>query len=70
MKAAPTVTSTEPKALLRQTGVTPLVRATRNQIEVDYLPPYGDPEVSIPGELATYAVVGAAAVGFLERLRD
>ena len=47
-----------------------MVRATRNQIEIDYLPPYGDPEVSIPGEIATYALVGAAAVGGLELLRD
>ena len=55
--------------LLRRSGVTPLVRATRSQFEVDYLPPYGDPEVSIPGEIATYALVGAAAVECLDQLR-
>lgn len=48
--------------------ITPLVRASRNQLEVDYLPPYGDPEVSIPGELATYAVVGGLTVAALDRL--
>lgn len=48
--------------------VTPLVRATHNQLEVDYLPPYGDPEVSIPGEVATYAVVGGLLVELSERL--
>lgn len=53
---------------LRESKLTPLVRATRSQIEVDYLPPYGDPEVSIPGELATYAVVGGVALEMLERL--
>lgn len=56
--------------LLRQTGVTPLVRATRNQLEIDYLPPYGDPEVSIPGEVATYVLVGTAMAECLDRFRD
>lgn len=54
--------------ILSESGLTPLVRASRNQLEVDYLPPYGDPEVSIPGELATYAVVGGLAVTALDRL--
>ncbi|PSP32755.1 hypothetical protein BRC64_05625 [Halobacteriales archaeon QH_10_67_22] len=49
--------------------VTPLVRATRTQAEIDLLPPYGDPEVHIPGELLTYAVVGGVLVGVLERVR-
>lgn len=52
---------------LRATGLTPLVRATHSQLEVTLLPPYGDPEVSIPGELATYAVVGGLVVELLER---
>lgn len=50
--------------------VRPLVRATRNQIEVEYLPPYGDPEVSIPGEVATYVIVSGLLVGVTERLRE
>lgn len=54
---------------LRHVGLTPLVRSTRSELEVEYLPPYGDPEVSIPGEVATYAVAGAAAVELLKRLR-
>lgn len=48
--------------------VTPLVRATRTQLEVDYLPPYGDPEVSLPGELVTYVVVGGLLVELADRL--
>lgn len=56
------------EGVLDGTALTPLVRASHNQIEVDYLPPYGDPEVSIPGELATYAVVGGLAVAAFERL--
>lgn len=53
---------------LRETGVMPLVRATRSQLEVDLLPPYGDPEVSIPGEFATYVVVSGLAVELVDRL--
>ncbi len=55
---------------LRHVGLTPLVRPTRSQLEVEYLPPYGDPEVSIPGEVATYAVAGLAAVELLDKVRD
>lgn len=55
--------------IAHRSRITPLVRATRNQIEVDYLPPYGDPEVSIPGELATYAVASTLVVAVLDRLR-
>jgi hypothetical protein len=50
--------------------VTPLVRPTRSQVEVDYLPPYGDPEVNIPGEVATYLTLGAATVTLLDRLAE
>lgn len=49
--------------------ITPLVRATRNQLEVEYLPPYGDPEVNMVGEWATYAVVAAAVSVALDRLQ-
>lgn len=38
--------------------VRPLVRPTYNQFEVDMLPPYGNPEVHIPGEVGTYVAVG------------
>ena len=55
---------------LRRRGVVPHVRSSRNQAEVDFLPPYGDPEVNMLGEVATYLVVGAAAVEGLDRLRD
>lgn len=55
---------------LRRTGLTPLVRATRSQIEIDLLPPYGDPEVSIPGEVATYVLVSGLAVEALDRFGE
>lgn len=50
--------------------VRPLVRATRNQAEVDLLPPYGDPEVGLVGELGTYFVLGALVTECLRRLAD
>lgn len=56
--------------LLRRAGVTPLVRAAHSQLEVDYLPPYGDPEVHIPGEVATYVVAGGLAAAALNRLEE
>lgn len=52
---------------LRRAGLTPLVRSSRTQAEIDYLPPYGDPEVSIPGEIATYVALGAVTVEMVER---
>ena len=36
----------------------PLVRPTYNQFEVTFLPPYGDPEVHLPGEFGTYVAAG------------
>jgi len=36
----------------------PLVRPTYNQLEVVFLPPYGDPEVHVPSEVGTYFVTG------------
>lgn len=61
---------TQVGALLPDGGETPLVRATRSQREVAYLPPYGDPEVSIPGEVATYVVLGGVAATMLARLGE
>lgn len=60
----------EAERLLRRSRLFPPVRATHTQIEVDYLPPYGDPEVNILGEVATYLVLGGLAVGALEHFRD
>ena len=31
------------------------IRFTKNQFEVDFLPPYGKPEVTLTGEIATIA---------------
>ena len=31
------------------------VRCARNQFEVDFFPPYGKPEVTLTGEIATIA---------------
>ena len=56
--------------LLRRSGLSPPVRAAHSQFEVAYLPPYGDPEVNIPGEVATYAVVGGLVAAALDRLGD
>lgn len=50
--------------------VRPLVRATRSQAEVNLLPPYGDPEVDLVGELSTYFVVGALVAECLRRFAD
>jgi hypothetical protein len=55
---------------LRETGLTPMVRPTRSDAEVEYLPPFGDPEVSIPGEVATYAAAGVVTVELLERFME
>lgn len=60
--------ATDVERVLRRSGVLPLVRPTRAQVEVDFLPPYGDPEVHIAGEIATYLVVSAVAVELYERL--
>ncbi|NIB98498.1 hypothetical protein [Halobacterium sp. R2-5] len=53
------------EAVQRLDDVRPLVRPTYNEFEVRLLPPYGDPEVHIPGEFGTYVatgvVLGAAA---------
>ncbi|WP_418280472.1 hypothetical protein [Halorubrum sp. DTA98] len=46
----------------------PFVRPTYNQLEVTILPPYGDPEVHILGEVGTYFVAGVLANAVVERL--
>lgn len=61
------MSASPPKETLRRVGLAPLVRPTRNQAEVELLPPYGDPEVTLVGELGTYLVVGAV-VAFVYRL--
>ncbi len=48
----------------------PLVRPTDSQFEVTYLPPYGDPEVSIPGEVGTYVAAGLCVNAVLECLES
>ena len=51
----------DPTGVPARGGIGPLVRPTRSQAEVDLLPPYGDPEVSLTGEVGTYLTLGAAA---------
>ena len=46
----------------------PLVRPTYNQLEVVLLPPYGDPEVHIPGEIGTYVAAGVLINSIAELL--
>lgn len=50
--------------------VRPLVRPTYNQFEVTLLPPYGDPEVHILGEIGTYVVAGLVVNAVTEALHD
>jgi len=44
----------------------PLVRPTYNEFEVVCLPPYGDPEVHVPGEVGTYTVAVLVANAVVE----
>jgi hypothetical protein len=48
----------------------PLVRPTYNQFEVALLPPYGDPEVNLVGEVGTYVVAGLCLSAITELLHD
>jgi hypothetical protein len=57
------------KEPLRRIGLAPLVRPTRNQAEVELLPPYGDPEVRFFGELTTFMLVVTIAVLLYRRFR-
>lgn len=50
--------------------VRPLVRPTYDQLEVTFLPPYGDPEVHLVGELGTYIVAGLCINAVTELLHD
>lgn len=63
------MSASPPKPSLRRVGLAPLVRPTRNQAEVELLPPYGDPEVTLVGELTTYLAVGALVALAYRRLR-
>lgn len=66
----PGVRASDAAAVHRHIGLGPLVRPTRNQAEVDLLPPYGDPEVTLVGELATYLAIGAAAALVYHGVRE
>lgn len=48
----------------------PLVRPTYHQFEVAFLPPYGDPEVYLPGEIGTYLVAGLFLSAVTELLHE
>jgi hypothetical protein len=58
------------KAYQQLQAARPLVRPTYNQFEVTYLPPFGDPEVHIPGEVGTYVVTGLLANAVAEFLHE
>jgi len=58
------------RAYHRLEDARPLVRPTYNQFEVRFLPPYGDPEVHIPGEIGTYVVAGVFVNAVAEFLED
>jgi hypothetical protein len=48
----------------------PLVRPTYNQLEVGYLPPFGDPEVHVPSEVGTYFLTGLVVNVLVQSLRS
>jgi hypothetical protein len=48
----------------------PLVRPTYAEFEVAFLPPYGDPEVHLLGELGTYLAAGLLVNAVTELLHD
>lgn len=50
--------------------VRPLVRPTYSQLEVDLLPPYGDPEVHLVGEAGTYVAAGILINTAIESLSE
>lgn len=50
--------------------VRPLVRPTYSQLEVDLLPPYGDPEVHLVGEVGTYVAAGLLVNAVIERFDE
>lgn len=56
------------KAYHQLADARPLVRPTYNQLEVMLLPPYGDPEVNIPGEVGTYVAAGVLINSIAELL--
>lgn len=58
------------KAYQQFNDARPFVRPTYNQLEVTVLPPYGDPEVHIPGEVGTYIVAGVFVNAVVERLSE
>jgi len=58
------------EAYQRVDDARPLVRPTYNQFEVVFLPPYGDPEVHIPGEVGTYVATGVLVSAVVELLYD
>lgn len=58
------------RAYRRLDDARPLVRPTHNQFEVTLLPPYGDPEVNVPGEVGTYVAAGVLLNALVERLAE
>lgn len=58
------------RAYRRLEEARPLVRPTYNQFEVGFLPPYGDPEVHVPGEVGTYFLTGLVVNVLIEFVRS
>ena len=48
----------------------PLVRPTYSEFEVRFLPPFGDPEVHVLGEVGTYLAAGLVVNALAESLQD
>jgi hypothetical protein len=58
------------RAYQRVEAARPLVRPTYNDFEVRLLPPFGDPEVHIPGALGTCLAAGVVITALTEQLSD
>ena len=48
----------------------PLIRPAYNEFEVEFVPPYGDPEVHLLGELGTYVAAGLFVSAITELLHQ
>jgi hypothetical protein len=42
-------------------------RKATSQAEIDFLPPFGEPEVHVKGEQATKIIAGAVAIGIISK---
>jgi hypothetical protein len=58
------------RAYQRVEDARPFVRPTYSDLEVQFLPPFGDPEVHIVGAIGTYLAAGVVLTAVTERLQN